>query len=551
MEQPPHNTNEQTCPDLPDDPHAPGRCANRETDPQSAKPPGMPGTLVEKRRRRLAGASRDASIADAETAPAGKWRWDLRSDEVTWSASLYALLGMDDAAASPRPIEALGRVAKRDRALLVRAILKTATQGVATGVAFCVSGDVNRKLIACTQPVIGMDGQLEAIEGTIVGSAAHRCEASLSQFVAESLDALSSSNANSPDLYQFLETSAEFMGAATGAIWLGEQFLTATFVDADSATTDVCAGLPFPDEMTPLRRALSRGEIVEIPNIMESSLLAAPAGARLRRWLKSSGAEACAALPVLAGQSMVGLAIFGFSTEARMKVDVVQIALTIVRRLATAALLIRHSDLAVHCAVHEERSRLARELHDTMSQSLCGALMHLANGRRTLDDDREATLQALDRVSELIRSSLDEARRCVWSLRNSTLDEGGLVSAFTRLINQMTTKSSPPIKLSVAGHPRRLSSASEQCLWRLGQEALTNAIRHAQASEISIELWYLSDRVAIVVSDDGRGFDAGQLRPQGGAGLIGLHERAAAIGASLTIDSAPGKGTIVRLEAFH
>jgi PAS domain S-box-containing protein len=195
-------------------------------------------------------------------------------------------------------------------------------------------------------------------------------------------------------------------------------------------------------------------------------------------------------------------------------------------------------------SILEERNRMAREIHDTLAQAFTGILAQVGAAKQVLTDDLEATQAHLDLIKELARTGLSEARRSVIALRPQLLEEGSLQSALHRLVAQLRTATlDATLYYEVEGAVYSLSTEVESNLLRMGQEALTNATRHAHADEIRVELVYNRDRVCLCVKDNGRGFGVGSIPSSEGFGLLGMSERAERIGAQLTIRSQPGQGT--------
>jgi PAS domain S-box-containing protein len=195
-------------------------------------------------------------------------------------------------------------------------------------------------------------------------------------------------------------------------------------------------------------------------------------------------------------------------------------------------------------SILEERNRMAREIHDTLAQAFTGILAQVGAAKQVLTDDLEATGAHLDLIKELARTGLTEARRSVVALRPQLLEEGSLQSALHRLIAQIRTAAmDTTLYYEIEGAAYSLPAEVESNLLRMGQEALTNAIRHANADEIRVELIYDRDRVCLRVQDNGQGFGVGSITASEGFGLLGMSERAERIGAQLTIRSQPGEGT--------
>ncbi|PSB56840.1 histidine kinase [Chroococcidiopsis cubana CCALA 043] len=195
-------------------------------------------------------------------------------------------------------------------------------------------------------------------------------------------------------------------------------------------------------------------------------------------------------------------------------------------------------------SILEERNRMAREIHDTLAQAFTGILAQVGAANQVLTDDLEATGAHLDLIKELARTGLSEARRSVIALRPQLLESGSLQSALHRLVAQTRAAATDTtLYYEIEGAVYSLPTEVESNLLRIGQEALTNAIRHANADEIRVELVYDRDQFCLRVKDNGQGFGVGSVPSSDGFGLLGMSERAERIGAQLTIGSQPGQGT--------
>ena len=194
------------------------------------------------------------------------------------------------------------------------------------------------------------------------------------------------------------------------------------------------------------------------------------------------------------------------------------------------------------------RTRIAREIHDTLAQGFAGISVQLELVARLLTKAPEAAKPHLDQARQLVRSSLDEARRSVWALRSQALENSDLPSALNASVKQLLENTPMQSQVKVSGTYRELNRTIEDNLLRIGQEAITNAIKHAQAKQLRIELSYATDRVTLNVQDDGRGFDSTQQSPNGHFGLVGMRERVTNMGGTLTVSSQPNAGTEIFVE---
>ncbi|MGL5925612.1 PAS domain S-box protein, partial [Chroococcidiopsis sp.] len=198
---------------------------------------------------------------------------------------------------------------------------------------------------------------------------------------------------------------------------------------------------------------------------------------------------------------------------------------------------------AEEASILEERNRMAREIHDTLAQAFTGILIQVGAATQVLTDDPEATQTHLETIEELARIGLGEARRSVTALRPQLLESGNLSTALDRLVTLMRATTDTALIYQIQGTAYRLPAEVENNLLRIGQEALTNAIRYAEASEIRIELVYDDVQCSLRVKDNGQGFGVGSVPHIGGFGLLGMSERAERIGAQLRISSQPEQGT--------
>lgn len=199
-------------------------------------------------------------------------------------------------------------------------------------------------------------------------------------------------------------------------------------------------------------------------------------------------------------------------------------------------------------AAEEERRRIARELHDDTAQRLAAVLLRL----RLLSAERPGP--GRDRLFEEVRSELLEAaegvRRIARGLRPPALEDAGVATAIRSHVRTRLVEGGPRVELSLDSVDEVLDEEAKLVLYRIVQEALSNVVRHAQASRVNIRVEVSEERVVAVVEDDGRGFDSRTgLEASGrGLGLVGMRERATLVGGRVVVDSAPGAGTRVRLE---
>jgi signal transduction histidine kinase len=188
-----------------------------------------------------------------------------------------------------------------------------------------------------------------------------------------------------------------------------------------------------------------------------------------------------------------------------------------------------------------ERGRLARELHDTFEQGLAGIRLQLGAVARSLDTSPETARKSLEVASEMLRYSLSEARRSVMDLRAHALESTDLASAISDLASQMTDRTPLTATVQVSGTPRALDTAHEHHLFRISLEALTNTIKHANATRVDIELRFEEQATVLSVVDNGCGLAGIDISPRH-FGLKGIRERVDKLGGTLLLGNSPDGG---------
>jgi signal transduction histidine kinase len=201
-----------------------------------------------------------------------------------------------------------------------------------------------------------------------------------------------------------------------------------------------------------------------------------------------------------------------------------------------------------YLAVFAERSRVARELHDTLLQGMSAVSMQLHALRAQVKGDDGGLARKLEAIEDVVSTSLEDTRRYVWNLREQPTGEGDLGVALKRLARRVLEGRSLACEVHVEGEVApHLPHDLQDELFRITQEALANVLKHAQASRVDVRLRYERAGLRLTVTDDGRGFEPGRAHgsAEGHFGLIGMRERATRIGASLDVESRPGAGTTI------
>jgi signal transduction histidine kinase len=205
-----------------------------------------------------------------------------------------------------------------------------------------------------------------------------------------------------------------------------------------------------------------------------------------------------------------------------------------VERLNVAA---RTAEEQQRTAIVAERTRFARDIHDTLAQGFTGIMMQLNAAEQRLPADAPDARTHIEKARELANASLDEARRSVAALR---IASGSLLDAIEQTARKLISDSGVQLDTKLEGQPYALPELCEANLLRIAQEALTNAVRHSGTARIGIRLAYRTGSVELEVGDSGRGMSGAE---PSGFGVDGMRERARQIGGEIQILSDPGRGT--------
>jgi len=339
-----------------------------------------------------------------------------------------------------------------------------------------------------------------------------------------------------------LSRMADLLGVETGWVWLRDP-ASGRFYNA--AVQSLPPYLQEPVRMTGRScwclELFQHGRLTARNiDVVECSRLA-PA-VESREAAATHGLRCHASVPLYAGDRPLGvmnLAMRGWRRLTRQELDLLT---TIADQLGVAIERGRLGEQSVEHARADERSRIARDVHDTLAQGFAAVGLHIEAGLSNLAPDDRAQ-PALRRALDAARQGLEEARRSITSLRRSPLENRSLAEALGALSRAFTADTGVRVRVDIAD-VGPLPAEVESELFRIASEALTNVRRHASAREATLRLDTTRGRVRLTVADAGAGF-----RPRRGArrgfGLSGIADRAGLVGGRATIRSAPGRGTTV------
>jgi PAS domain S-box-containing protein len=250
-------------------------------------------------------------------------------------------------------------------------------------------------------------------------------------------------------------------------------------------------------------------------------------------------------VPLVLKERVLGMVVLVYREPNYYTTHHAGLALAIANQAAVAIENARLYEQAREVAALEERQRLARELHDSVSQALYGIALGARTARTLLDRDAGQVAAPLDYVLSLAETALTEMRALIFELLPDALKTEGLVAALGRQMAAVRARHGIATQAELGAEPD-VAVAIKEALYRIAQEALHNTVKHAQARSVVVRLEAVPETLTLEVSDDGIGFDPNRSFP-GHLGLHTMRERAAQLGGTLELSSAPGHGTRLRV----
>jgi signal transduction histidine kinase len=311
------------------------------------------------------------------------------------------------------------------------------------------------------------------------------------------------------------------------------------------------AGVSLPLGAGGAGRALAQHEAVTLPDARvwadylrhEPGAASSPELALIERMIAHQFLAVLSVPLVVKGEDYGAITLY-YRAAREFSDEEVRLALSVANQAALAIESARLREQAERAAAFAERSRLARELHDSVTQSLYSVTLYAEAAARLLTSGQH--LAAADHLRELrdtAQEALREMRLLIFELRPLVLEQSGLAAALQGRLDSVETRAGIHAELHVEGK-ERLPHTTQEELYHVAREALNNVLKHAHAQHVRIHLQFRDDATCLQVADDGVGFDP-QARKGGGLGLPGMKERVQKINGELQIESAPGQGTTV------
>lgn len=365
----------------------------------------------------------------------------------------------------------------------------------------------------------------------------------------EALTQIAAHAAYAGSLRATLEKLAQKVVQATGTVAAG-----VCLIDDDNAVRFFAShGLPKgPEAEANWKEAIRRG--ARLPNIdsvrekkplihanARQKLLNDPAYEPVHPFLRDAAWDTVVSVPLIYRNRAVG-ALNVFYPRGKNPSDAEVAFLTaIADQAAVAAMNAQLFEEAKEKAILEERQRLARELHDSVSQALYGIALGARTARTLLDRDPAQVVEPLDYVLSLAEAGLAEMRALIFELRPETLEAEGLVVALGKQIESARARHGLDVQAELCSEPE-MSYEAKEAVYRIAQEVLNNITKHARARRVDLRLSQLNGAIILEVSDDGVGFASEDSFP-GHLGLRTMRERATRLGGTLQVESAPAQGT--------
>jgi signal transduction histidine kinase len=256
------------------------------------------------------------------------------------------------------------------------------------------------------------------------------------------------------------------------------------------------------------------------------------------------------AVPLLVKEEVYGGLVLYYSTPRQLSEEEIGLAVTLADHAALAIENARLRTQVRQTAVTAERNRLARDLHDSVAQALYSMTLYAeATNRAMAAGKQDVVTENMRELHDMAREAMLDMRLLIFELHPPVLEDEGLVAALQARIAAVESRGGVQVEVCTDGE-RRLPLPIEEALYWITQEALNNAVKHAKAQHVTVQLRFDEEKAYLEVRDDGLGFDAADAELAGGLGMRGIKERVRQIDAKLHIDSIPEEGTSVKVEVI-
>lgn len=493
----------------------------------------------------------------------GTWILDFTTGNTDWSVETCRIFGFPEPPPSPHYSQFRARVHPEDREAVDRGLRESFETGEPRPLRyrFILPDGVRKFIETMSEPVKDEAGKVLQLMGTIMDVTERRLAQEALQSaellargqlsaLTRTLEALATESGPDKFLEHVLRTITEQLGAHSSSLWRKDEAsglmeFQSAFEDGRLVTDSpvkVAAldpAAPLPGVSVP-RTAAAAGRCTVLEDLRDGPALA------WRDYLLSKGVVTVLFVSTAIAGQVEGVISIRFSQRRTFCAGEVELAHALASQAMLALQLTQLSSQTRNAAVAAERNRMARDIHDTLAQGFTGVIVQLEAAEEALSQRlEEKAVGYIGRASDLARESLREARRSVSALRPHALEEKSLCEALPCLLRKMTAGTALKVHFNTVGEARAINAEWEDNLLRIGQELLTNALRHAHASEFDLQLAFDPHEIRLTARDNGRGFNPGTQHD--GFGLQGMRQRVEAMGGTFSVKSAAGSGTKVAI----
>jgi PAS domain S-box-containing protein len=520
---------------------------------------GTARDITERKRAEEAIRRSEAFLAEGQRlSRTGSWGWNAFSGKVTWSQEHFQILGLDPKETNASLDVFWERVHPDDRTGVQRAFESAIREKRNFEREFrIVTPDWSiRHLHGVGHAILNKANELVEFIGSTMDITERKRAEQRAQSQREAIRLALNAFVEKLDVNRFLgDVIAELnqqCHANSWELWLLDDSSNSLLLHSSSHGSESFSpaiGSKNARPLEELRGLWPIKDTARAPQILEVSSQKSLLSGRHGELLTRRGIKTLMIVPLVLGEQNLGFIELHFQSQTQFSSDDLELAQALVNHATLALQLNRLTRRAEQLAVTEERNRLAREIHDTLAQAFAGVVLHSEVLGASLAVSKQRCAKALSQIQKLARSGLEEARRSVQALRPKALDGNTLPEALRQAAIRLNDDAKLSCQFRQRGKKIHLSGEIQNELFRIGQEALTNVVKHAQAKSVWITLVSQARRVSLSIKDDGIGFATAKPQDQDhGFGMRTMRERAQGIGGRLRVESRPGSGTTIRVE---
>jgi PAS domain S-box-containing protein len=527
----------------------------------SGQPYQMFGTvqdITDRKRAEEAMRLSEAFLAEGQRlSHTGSWGWNASTGKLTWSQEHFRILGLDPQDTNPSLDLFWERVHPDDKIGLRRAFESAIREKRDFEQEFrIVTPDwAIRHLHGVGHAILNKANELVEFIGSTIDITERKRAEERAQSQREGIQLALNAFVEELDVDRFLgdmitELNKQFH-ANTWELWLFDEALNEFFLHLSSHSGNTRSRGTHgrtTRRLEDLACFWQSKSTARVPQVFDLPAQGPRLGSHHCESLTAQGIKTLLIVPLALGEQNLGLLELHFQSSRLFPSGDLELAQALVNHATLALQLNRLARRAGQLAVTEERNRLARDIHDTLAQAFAGIVLHSEALGTSLAVSKRRSVKSLSQIRKLARSGLDEARRSVQALRPKALEDGTLSEALKHAANRLSEGGMLSCRFRQRGETQMLSPESQNELFRIAQEALTNVKKHAQATSVSINLTYSSRQVSLAIRDNGVGLTAAtSAEPKQGYGLGTMRERALRIGGQLEIKNHESGGACVRV----